>query len=238
MSRFSKISGLFKKKPSVSEQPAVETAEDFRKAARQAHEEWLFIRRFNSETHHKGVVYRGNALSKETVYDMFRHSPANSVIDLSEEEDRLPFFALFCAAFYADGNLSVNDLFSMSGIFSPQNNRDADNIKRETGNKVFNLLMTESAANIKQIALDMGRGLVTFVPRYAIPEYPDTAFIREHYAVLKESAAVGKMYLRLVLDPVRDDRKNYSRYLKIAKTLADYQSFIKEVDLLSFGERK
>jgi hypothetical protein len=160
-----------------------------------------FITRFNSELFLKHCFFKGKRLSVEELFDFYETHPFYKTINLSSDSDKQPFIALFAMTFYA---CSVQDLFTVDGIFSMQPERHADNAKKTASNGVFNLILRNDKAEIEQVLLTMGQTLINIHPIRV--NLADMVMLSKNYTLFSGLSQIGRVFASVVTNnPGRPD---------------------------------
>lgn len=180
-----------------------------------------FIVHFNSEMFHQNLTAKGLSFTKETVTGIYEEEKYTKIIDLSDMRERMGFISLYAITFCG---LSLNDLYSVDGIFTLQPNREADDKKRLAGQEVFELVFNENSGEIKARAFKM-TGALKNLP---LPEINIniTGLIKKNYTLYCGIGDIGRVFSRLILS----DDKNFTDSLKIARRLSFYKLLEKYCD--------
>ena len=167
-----------------------------------------FIERFNSELFFKHSFYQGRRITKDELFDFYETNPYYQTVNLSSDADKQPFIALYAMSFYA---CTVNDLFSVDGIFSMQPERHADNTKKTAGNDVFNLILRNNKEEIEQILFQMGQTLSGIQPLRV--NLSDEVMLAKNYTLFVGLSEMGRVFTQVT-------KNNPSKALEPALTAA------------------
>jgi hypothetical protein len=148
-----------------------------------------FVERFNKELFFKHSFFKGQRISTGELFDFYDSHPYYLTINLSSNEDKLPFISLYAMTFYA---CTPDDLFTVDGIFSMQPERHSDNAKKVAGNAVFNLILRDDAAEMQQVLNQMGRTLAGLTPPRV--NLSDAVMLAKNYTLFVGLAEIGRVY--------------------------------------------
>jgi hypothetical protein len=148
-----------------------------------------FVERFNKELFFKHSFYKGKRISTTELFDFYDTHPYYLTVNLSQNEDKLPFISLYAMTFYA---CTPDDLFTVDGIFSMQPERHADNAKKVAGNAVFNLILRDDSAEIQQVLAQMGKTLTRLTPPRV--NLSDAAMLAKNYTLFVGLSEIGRVY--------------------------------------------
>ncbi|MCL2036622.1 MAG: hypothetical protein FWG83_04455 [Oscillospiraceae bacterium] len=184
-----------------------------------------FIERFNNELFFKHSFYKGNRLNVDELFRLYGTAPHNQIIDLSADSDRPPFIALYAMTFYA---CTPEDIFTVDGIFSMQPERHADNAKKTSGNRVFNLVIRGEREEIVQVLRQMGKALEEIRPLRV--NLSDAAMLARNYTLFHALSEMGRVFAKCA---VRADAGVPSSSMVAARTLMKYAPLVELCDLIS-----
>jgi len=148
-----------------------------------------FVERFNGELFFRHSSYQGRRLNTKELFEFYETHPYYEAINLSAAEDKQPFFALFAMAFHG---CTVQDLYTIDGIFSMQPERQADNSKKAAGNDVFNLILRNDKAEIDNVLLQMGQTLIKIQPPRV--NLSDAALLAKNYTLFIGLSEMGRVF--------------------------------------------
>ena len=179
-----------------------------------AKRDFEFISHFNSEMFYQNISAKGLQFSKETVLGIYEDERYMKIIDLSDPRERMGFISLYAIAFY---NLSLNDLYSVEGIFTLQPNRETDEKKRLAGQDVFGLIFSENREEIRKRVSYMGEA----IKKLPLPEIDlnINSIIKKNYTLYCGAGDMGKAFSRLILNMDND----FERTVKTARRLSRYK---------------
>ena len=158
---------------------------------KKAQKDAEFIERFNSELFFKHSYYEDKKITAEEVYAFYETPPYCETINLTDDSDRQHFTALYAMAFYA---CSLEDLFTVDGIFSAQPERHSDNAKKTAGNSVFNLIIRNDKAEMKRVLQQMEKTLADVQPPRV--NLADAAMLAKNYTLFAGVAGVAQAFRR------------------------------------------
>ncbi|MDR0223151.1 MAG: hypothetical protein LBI38_06440 [Oscillospiraceae bacterium] len=190
-----------------------------------------FIDRFNNELFFKHVNYGGRRLTADELFAFYGTRPHREKIDLSSRGDEPVFCAVFAMTYY---QCSPEDLYTIDGIFSPQPQRRADNMKKAAGVDVFNLILRNNAKEIDGVLERMGEVLTKLKP----PEIAlsDIGALLENYPLWAGLSEIGRLFSEIFS---RGENQNLREALKSAEALkycAEVVTFCEKIAVLSDGE--
>ncbi|MCL1831646.1 MAG: hypothetical protein FWG45_01895 [Oscillospiraceae bacterium] len=189
-----------------------------RKLMESAKKNAEFVERFNKELFLKHSFFQGRRITVSELLDFYETHPYYLTINLSADEDKVPFISLYAMTFYA---CTPDDLFTVDGIFSIQPERHADNAKKTAGNAVFNLILRNNPDEIKQVLLQMGNTLSNIQPLRV--NLDDTVMLSKNYTLFVGLSEIGRVFTTIV--GAHETLKNdalITQHLNAAQTLADY----------------
>jgi len=186
----------------------------------------LFIERFNSELFLKHSFFQGRRITTGELFDFYETHPYYQTINLSSDPDKQPFIALYAMTFYA---CSIEDLFTIDGIFSMQPERHADNAKKTAGNAVFNLVLRDNKEEIRQVLMQMGQSLIKIPPLRV--NISDAVMLSKNYTLFGGLAEMGRAFSE-VAAPHCDDGQ-MQEALQAARNLTNYAPLVKLCDTIS-----
>jgi hypothetical protein len=175
-----------------------------------------FVERFNKELFLKHSFFQGRRISVSELLDFYETHPYYLTINLSADEDKVPFISLYAMTFYA---CTADDLFTVDGIFSMQPERHADNAKKTAGNAVFNLILRNDSDEIKQVLLQMGKTLAKIKPLRV--NLSDTVMLSKNYTLFVGLAEIGRVFAAVLDDNFKDDSAA-DEYKAISQTFMGY----------------
>jgi len=152
-----------------------------------------FVERFNGELFFRHSSYQGRRLNTKELFEFYETDPYFKIINLSSAYDKQPFIALFALAFHG---CTVQDLYTIDGIFSMQPEREADNAKKSAGNDVFNLILRNDRAEIDNVLLQMGQTLLKLQPPRV--NLGDTGMLAKNYTLFIGLSEMARVYMRTV----------------------------------------
>jgi hypothetical protein len=160
-----------------------------RKLMESAKKNAEFVERFNKELFFKHSFYKGKRISTPELFEFYGTHPYYLTINLSPDEDKLPFISLYAMTFYA---CSSEDLFTVDGIFSMQPERHSDNAKKVAGNAVFNLILRNDIEEMRQVLTRMGKALRQLQPPRV--NLSDSVMLAKNYTLFVGLSEIGRVY--------------------------------------------
>ncbi|MCL1881512.1 MAG: hypothetical protein FWF76_04980 [Oscillospiraceae bacterium] len=148
-----------------------------------------FVERFNKELFFKHSFYKGKRISTAELFDFYETHPYYLTINLSSDEDKIPFFCLYAMTFFAS---TLDDLFTVDGIFSMQPERHVDNAKKTAGNAVFNLILRNDKEEIQRTLTQMGETLIQISLPKINPD--DIKSLSKNYTLLVGLSEIGRVF--------------------------------------------
>ncbi|MCL2077591.1 MAG: hypothetical protein FWH08_04205 [Oscillospiraceae bacterium] len=193
-----------------------------------AKRDFEFIFHFNTEKFYQNLTAKGQTFTKEAVIKIYEDERYTKILDLSDARERMGFIALYAATFYG---LTLNDVYSVGGIFSLDSGRETEQKKHLAGQDVFNLVFNENREEVQKKVFQMAETLRNL----PLPEInmEINNLIRQNYTLYCGAGDIGRVFSRLTLS--RD--RNLEEMLQTARRLSFYGALESLYDeMLKSGE--
>jgi len=202
-----------------------------RKIMAEAKKNAEFVERFNSELFFKHVYYNDLRLTRDELFKFYETEPYYKKINISANRDKIPFIAGFAMAYYG---CTLDDIFTIGGIFSMQPDRHSDNAKKQAGKAVFNLIFRDDKREINEVLEKIGAAIIGVEPPKV--ELKRAELMAKNYTVYFALSEIGRVFSEIFF---YNGNRNLDGALKAANELKKYAyayALCEKMAILGSGE--